>query len=1060
MLYILELIMIKSFCLFRLIGFILLLPVLANAQSGSESYYQDQQINQENRLPMRAWYQVFDNESEAQTSRWQKSSKYLNLNGKWNFHFSENPSGVPSGFFKEGFDTSNWDEITIPSNWEMKGYGYPIYTNEQYDFHNIVDIDPPFVPETYNPTAIYRRSIEIPENWKDTDIVLHIGAAKSNLKVWINGKYVGYGEDGKLYQEFDITDYIHIGKNQITLRVMRWSDGSYLEDQDFWRMSGITRDSYLISREKIRLEDFYITTDLDDNYVHATLKIFPKIIGSTGKSKGNLEVELRGENSVVSKETISLREWKHGDSIVFQVENPKKWTAETPHLYNLAFILKDRKKTTKEVIFQDVGFREVEIRNGQLLVNGKAILLKGVNRHDTDPVTGQTISRARMEEDVKLLKEFNFNAVRTSHYPNYNYLYSLADKHGLYVVDEANIESHGMGYSLTRTLANDPSWGKAHMERITRMVERDKNHPSIIIWSMGNEAGNGVNFYDTYRWIKNRDKTRPVQHERAILPWQDKGKMDVEWNTDIIAPMYPSPEEMYEFAQNNPDMDRPYIMCEYAHAMGNSIGGFQEYWDFIRGHKNFQGGFIWDMVDQSIYKTLDDGTKILAYGGDFGPSDVPSANNFLNNGVFSPEREPNPHAFEVRKIQQNIHTKLIDTGSLAIQIYNERFFVDLSDVKLNYELVIDGKVQKEGKIEQIDIAPQNTQNFNLNLDYNPAEDEEAFLNVRYTLKETQPLLKEGYVVAEDQLILKQSPKAVLKFKDSGELRIENTASELKFLSDDAEFGFDKHSGLLERYIYKGNSILKVGYQLKPNFWRAPTDNDYGAMLPQRLKVWKTVADSLTPIDFTYEENSGQWHVSSKYRLDSVQGDLLLEYHLSARGEIIVSQTLELDKESKAPMLFRVGMEMALPKDFKNLRYLGRGPHENYADRKNSAFINIYNQSVEDQYYPYIRPQETGNKSDIRWLELISDRLKIKVKADELFNFTALHYLMEDLDDGERRDQRHAATLKERDLTNVFIDRAQMGLGSINSWGRLPLEKYRLSKKEYHHIFKIIPQLIK
>ena len=1052
--------MTKSFKIFRLIIFISVFPVFVTGQTGSRPYYQNELINQENRLPMRAWYQVFPNESTAQTNRWQESSKYLTLNGKWSFHFSENPAGVPSGFSKKSMDTSNWDTITIPSNWEMQGYGYPIYTNEKYDFHNLVDIDPPFVPETYNPTAIYRRSIDIPESWNETDIILHIGAAKSNLKVWINGHYIGYGEGGKLYQEFDISDYTHTGKNQITLRVMRWSDGSYLEDQDFWRMSGITRDSYLISREKERLEDFYITTDLDDNYTDATLKVFPELVGATVKSKAELEVELRDENSIVSRETISLREWTPGDSLVFQVENPKKWTAETPNLYKLAFILKDKKKVIKEVIFQEVGFREVEIRNGQLLVNGKAILLKGVNRHDTDPVTGQTISRARMEEDVKLLKEFNFNAVRTSHYPNDNYLYSLADKYGLYVVDEANIESHGMGYSLTRTLANVPSWGKAHMERIRRMVERDKNHPSIIIWSMGNEAGNGVNFYDTYRWIKNRDRTRPVQHERAILPWQNKGQMEVEWNTDIIAPMYPSPAEMNEYAENNPDMDRPYIMCEYAHAMGNSIGGFQEYWDFIRSHKNFQGGFIWDMIDQSIYKTLEDGTKILAYGGDFGPADVPSANNFLNNGVFSPEREPNPHAFEVKKIQQDIHTKLIDTSFLAIEIYNERFFEALNNVDLTYELVVDGKVQKQGVIEQLNVAPQKSKRFDLKLDYKPQDKKETFLNVRYTLKEAEPFLAKGHVVAEDQLILNLAQKSDLELESSGELRIEKTASELRFISNIAEFGFDTQTGLLKAFTYKGNSVLKEGYLLKPNFWRAPTDNDYGARLPQRLNVWKTVVDSLTPMDFTYEKKNSQWQVTSKYRLDSVQGELQLEYHLSAGGELMVNQTLELDEESEAPMLFRVGMEMALPKEFNKLRYYGRGPHENYSDRKNSALINIYDQSVEDQFYPYIRPQETGNKSDVRWLELRSDRLILNVKGKELFNFTALHYLMKDLDDGEIRDQRHAASLTERDLTNLFIDRAQMGLGSINSWGRLPLEKYRLTEKEYHHIFKISPQLIK
>ena len=1046
----------KSHFPIRFTLLILVFPLLMFSQE-KRPYYQDQLINQENREPMRAWYEVFESESLASKNDWRESKKYLDLNGEWNFRFVEKPGDVPAGFYAKDFSDAGWDRLKVPSNWEMHGYGYPIYTNEKYDWHNLMDITPPIVPETYNPTGLYRKTITIPQDWKDKKVILHIGAAKSNIKVWVNGEYVGYGEDGKLFQEFNLTKYVKPGENLISLRVMRWSDGSFLEDQDFWRMSGITRETYLIAREPVHLQDFTVVPNLDENYEDGKLSITTSFSEVPKKDRHKLEIQLKDGEKILASEERRLQEWKQDSSVTFAVQDPKKWTAETPFLYDLNFVLKDKKNNVLEVIQHKTGFREIEIKNGQLLVNGKPVLLKGVNRHDTDPSTGQTMTRERMEQDIQVLKEFNFNAVRTSHYPNDNYFYELTDKYGLYVVDEANIESHGMGYDLTRTLANDPSWKKAHLERLSRMVQRDRNHPSIIIWSMGNEAGNGYNFYEGYQMIKEMDPTRPVQHERAILPWQDLGKMKVEWNTDIIPPMYPSPSDLAEYAKNNPDMDRPYIMCEYAHAMGNSVGNFVEYWDFIRSHKNFQGGFIWDMVDQSIYKTLEDGTKILAYGGDFGPEDVPSANNFLNNGVFSPEREPNPHAWEIKKVQQDIHTKL-ETSSGKISIYNERFFTDLSDVELIWELALDGKVVDSGKLRDLEVGPQETVEIELPLDLKNAENKEAFLNFTYRLKSATALLPEGHVVAEEQLAVSGEWQSNLEVEASGELLVKNGKNELRFTSEKTTLSFDKVTGFINAYSFEGEEILKPGSEMRPNFWRAPVDNDYGAGLQNRLEPWKRAMENPELKSFSHEVKAGKASVAAVYTLVPVNAELVLNYTFNSEGELLIDFDLQLKNPEETPMLFRVGMKMVLPESYNSVQYYGRGPVENYADRKEAALIKIYDQTVDEQFYPYIRPQETGNKSDVRWLDLSNEKTGLHITANAPFNFTALHYAMEDLDDGEKRDQRHIAEVDPANSTFLFIDMTQMGLGSINSWGQLPLEKYRLTETQYKYSFKLAPQL--
>jgi beta-galactosidase len=1020
-------------------------------------FWQNEKINEENREPMHAAYYVFENEALANKNEWRESKNYLDINGAWKFKYVDSPNALPKDFEKTNFNDTAWDNFKIPASWDVNGYGYPVYVNTTYDFDYLMKPNPPFVPTSYNPTGVYRREVTIDKSWEGKDIFLHVGTAKSNLTVWVNGVYVGYGEDGKLPSEFNLNKYVKTGKNTIVLQVMKWNDGSYLECQDMWRMSGITRDSYLVARNKAHLKDYEIIPDLDASYVNGSLKISTEFSDLNKKETYTLDVQLKDGDKIITSKVISALSEKQ--TFDFAVNNPKKWSAEIPNLYQIDFILKDKKGTVVEVIRQNVGFRKVEIKGGQLLVNGKAVYIKGVNRHETDPVTGQTISRARMEQDVKTMKEFNLNAVRMSHYPNDEYLYELCDKYGIYVVDEANIESHGMGYDITKTLGNRPDWELAHIQRMQRMIERDKNHASVIIWSMGNEAGNGYNFYRGYLWIKNRDKSRPIQYERATAGAWDGKDLKFEWDSDIIDPMYSSPNKMEEYILANPNPPRPYIQCEYAHAMGNSMGNFKDYWDVIRKYPNFQGGFIWDMIDQSVYKTLADGTKILAYGGDFGPKGVRSDNNFVNNGVFTVERKPNPHAFEMRNVLQNILTSWDNQATATIKVYNEFTFKDLSNVSLHWKLILDGKEAQSGDIENLDINANQFKTYQIPVNLEGKQFQEAFIDVTYHLKQDEPLLPKDFEIATEQLKLKGTWKNDIKIEGSAKILVEKKENSTVFKSDKTEIAFDKKTGFINGYSFNNEPVLKEGYQLRPNFWRAPNDNDFGANLQVTLKAWKEATENPTLVSWTYlvtKDNKIQ--VKATYNLTSVSSTLDLNYEINSNGELSVKEQLNIDKTKETPVLPRFGMEIILPKDFSTLSYYGRGPHENYIDRNYSAQVGLYNQTVSEQYYPYIRPQETGNKTDVRWLEISNDKLKLTVTSDELLATTALHFLTEDLDDGLQKDQRHAAELKERDLTSLKIDYKQMGVGGIDSWQAWPMEKYLLRDKTYQYQFKITPSL--
>ncbi|MEP6930452.1 MAG: glycoside hydrolase family 2 TIM barrel-domain containing protein [Flavobacterium sp.] len=1038
-----------------IISFIIASVFSAKAQQ--VPFWQNEKINEENREPMHAAYYVFENEALAAKNDWKESKNYLNLNGTWKFKYVDSPNDLPTGYENSTFDDKSWDNFKIPASWDVNGYGYPIYTNTTYDFAKYIAVNPPFVPVNHNPTGVYRREITVDKNWEGKDIFLHVGAAKSNLTVWVNGVYAGYGEDGKLPSEFNLNKFLKTGVNNIVLKVMKWNDGSYLECQDFWRMSGITRDTYLYARNKAHLKDFEIIPDLDASYANGTLKVTTEFSDLNKKDNYTLEVKLKDGETIIASKVLKASTEKQTFS--FDVNNPKKWSAEIPNLYQISFILKDKKGNTVEVIHHNIGFRKVEIKGGQLLVNGKAIYIKGVNRHETDPVTGQTVSRERMEEDIKLMKEFNINAVRMSHYPNDEYMYELCDKYGIYVVDEANIESHGMGYDITKTLGNKPDWELAHLQRMQRMVERDKNHTSIIIWSMGNEAGNGYNFYRGYLWIKNRDKSRPIQYERATAGAWDGKDLKYEWDSDIIDPMYSSPNKMEEYIQANPHPERPYIQCEYAHAMGNSMGNFKDYWDVFRAHPNFQGGFIWDMIDQSVYKTQPDGTVVYAYGGDFGPKDVPSDNNFLDNGVFSPNRKPNPHAFEMRNVYQNILTSWNNQATATIKVYNEFSFKDLSNVSLHWKLILDGKEDSVGVIDNLDIKPNESKTYTLPVNLEGKKFSEAFINVTYHIKNDEPFLPKDFQIATDQLAYKGNWKNDIKIEGTGKIAVEKKENSTVFKSENTEITFDKKTGFINAYSFHNQPILKDGYQLRPNFWRAPNDNDFGANFQRNLVAWKEATENPTLVNWTYaitKDNKVQ--VKATYSLPQVASELVLNYEINSNGELTVKEQLNIDKTKEVPMLPRFGMEIIVPKDFSNMSYYGRGPHENYIDRNYSSQVGLYKQTVSEQFYSYIRPQETGNKTDVRYLDLSNNTLNIKVTSDALLSITALHFLNEDLDDGLQKDQRHSEELKERDLTSLKIDYKQMGVGGIDSWQAWPMEKYLLRDKTYQYQFKITPSI--
>ena len=1016
-------------------GLFVALAVSGSAQTFTE--WQDPEVNAVNRAPMHTNYFAYESFEAAQTGRKNLSTNYMTLNGLWKFNWVADADARPTDFWKPGYNDQAWDDMSVPGIWELNGYGDPIYVNTGFAWRNQFENNPPQVPVKGNHVGSYRREITVPASWKGKDIIAHFGAVASNMYLWVNGKYVGYSEDSKLEAEFDLTRYLKPGqKNLIAFQVFRWCDGSYLEDQDFFRHSGVSRDCYLYAREKKRIEDIRVTPDLDAEYKDATLTVQVKLKGS-----GRVVLKLKDVdgNEVSSAAT-------RGETVTMHVTNPNKWTAETPYLYTLYAQLDG---TPAEIIPIKVGFRKIEIKNAQVLVNGQPVLFKGANRHEMDPDGGSYVTEARMIQDIQIMKQFNLNAVRTCHYPDDNFFYELCDKYGIYMVAEANVESHGMGYG-DETLAKRADYHKAHLERNKRNVQRNFNHPSIIFWSLGNEAGFGKNFEDAYDWVKAEDPSRPVQYEQA----------HGNEFTDVYCPMYADYDHMEKYAQTK-DIKKPLIQCEYAHAMGNSLGGFKEYWDLIRKYPALQGGFIWDFVDQSIHWTGKNGVSIYAYGGDFNRYDA-SDNNFCNNGLISPDRVPNPHMYEVGYYYQNIWTTPADLAQGELNVYNENFFRDLSAYYMEWTVLANGEAVRSGRVENLNVAPQQTAKVKLDLG-RICECKEWVLNVSYRLKNREGLLPAGHVVAKEQLVLNPYKTSDMELKNIEETNVpvivpqvkDNDRNYLVVEGEDFCLEFNKHTGYLSRYEVGDMEMMKEGTQLTPNFWRAPTDNDMGAGLQRKFAVWKDPGLKLN--SFNWDMKDGLAVVNAEYEMKNVSAKLNLTYVINNKGAVKVTQKMTADAQTEVAPMFRFGMQMQMPKSFETIEYYGRGPVENYIDRNHSAKLGLYRQRVDEQFYSYIRPQETGTKTDIRWWkQLNAANCGLKIVADVPFSASALHYTIESLDDGWEKDQRHSPEIEEADLTNLCIDKVQMGLGCVNSWGAWPLPQYQVPYGNYEFSFILTP----
>ena len=1011
-----------------------LMALSMGAQTFQE--WKDPTINEVNRAPMHTNYFAYESADMAKKGVKENSANFMSLNGTWKFFWVKDADARPTDFWKPGFNDKGWNDLPVPGLWELHGYGDPIYVNIGYAWRNQFKNNPPYVPTENNHVGSYRKEITIPASWKGKDIIAHFGSATSNMYLWVNGKYVGYSEDSKLEAEFNLTPYLKPGqKNLIAFQIFRWCDGTYLEDQDFFRYSGIGRDCYLYARDKKRIEDIRVTPDLDTEYKNGSLNIALQM-------KGNGKVNLTLKDA--SGKEIASTQATQGKATI-EVQNPHKWTAETPYLYTLYASLEG----SDEVIPVKVGFRKVELKNAQVWVNGQPILFKGANRHELDPDGGYVISRERMIQDIQIMKQFNLNAVRTCHYPDNNLWYELCDQYGIYVVAEANIESHGIGYGK-ETLAKRDDYALAHMQRNQRNVQRGFNHPSVLIWSLGNEAGYGPNFEAAYDWIKAEDPSRLVQYEQAGRT----GK------TDIYCPMYLGYNRTEEYSKDD-QYQKPLIQCEYAHAMGNSEGGFKEYWDIIRKYPKYQGGFIWDFVDQSVRWTGKNGKMIYGYGGDFNRYDA-SDLNFCDNGLISPDRVPNPHMYEVGYFYQNIWTNPADIKNGEISIFNEYFFRDLSAYYLEWQVLKGGEVMRSGRVEDLNVGPQQTVKIKLPIG-KTCQCTEWLLNVAYKLKNTEGLLPAGHTVAKQQLVLNPYKAPSMELKNQAKSNqdvVEPTVkdNDEQYLIVDGEnfrIEFDKSNGYLSKYQVNGLDMMKEGSYLQPNFWRAPTDNDFGARLQVKYAVWKNPEIKLVSMQQRIENQ--QAVIESAYELPEVSAKLNLTYVINNEGTMKVTQKMTTDKNAKVSNLFRFGMQMQMPRSFDKVAYYGRGPVENYIDRKANADLGIYHQSVAEQFYAYIRPQENGTKSDIRWWKTLNaSGHGIQVVAAEPFSASALHYTIESLDEGLYKKQGHSQEVEEADLTNFCFDLIQAGLGCEDSWGRIARPEYQIPYGDYEFTFILKP----
>ncbi|GHT42853.1 beta-galactosidase [Bacteroidia bacterium] len=997
--------------------------------------WKDPNMNGINREPMRSSFFAYPNASLAMAGDWEHNPLYRSLNGVWKFNWVKDADMRPADFYKVDYNDRNWETMPVPGVWELNGYGNPIYVNVGYGWRNIFKNNPPLTPSEDNHVGSYRREIEFPADWNGKEVFIHFGAVSSNLHLWVNGHEVGYSEDSKLESEFNITQYLKQGKNIVAFQVHRWCDGSYLEDQDFWRMTGVARDVYIYARNKNYLKDIKITPDLDATYTNGILTV------KTEATSGIKEIALSLTDA--SGKEVAKAKSVGNAATTLKVNNPQKWSAETPYLYRLTATVKDNAQIL-EAISLKVGFRKSEMKNKQFMVNGKPVLIKGVNRHEISSDRGYYLTRGEMLRDIQLMKEVNINAVRTCHYPNSPFLYDLCDEYGIYVLDEANLESHGMRYG-NDCLAKNPLYLGAHLERDSRMVLRDFNHPSVVLWSMGNEAGNGPAFELCYNWIKTYDPSRPVQYWFS----EETGQ------SDIYCTMYMHPDDCMKYLQSNPQ--KPLIHCEYAHAMGNSMGGFKEYWDMIREQPLLQGGFIWDFADQAISRYNADGTATYMYGGSYNRYD-PSDGAFISNGVFSGRRNYHPHSYEVRYQYQSIHTMPADISTGIVEIYNENFFKGLAAYYLEWQLLSDGKAVKRGQIWNLNVAPQTKVRLKLpigNTDELPAG--ELLLNVEYKLKESAQLLPAGHVIAYNQLSLRdydaKNHFAIAAQEDKPILG--GNSNYITIDGQDWHIEFNRNSGFLDNYIYKGREL--VNQALKPQFSRALTENDLGAGFAGKYSVWRYPNLALKSIDTKQEGNLVK--VSSTHEVGSTGAIVVLTYEINAAGEIKACETLTADKNRKdVSNLFRFGMSLVLPARYNVVEFYGKGPFENYADRKSAATVGHYRQNVDEQFHrEYTRTQESGTHSDLRWWRVIDlSGQGLEIVSDGLFSASALPYAMPDMDKGTPTEVMFPGELKKRNVTYVNFELKQMGVGGITSWGEIPLPPYMIPYDDYRFNFIIRP----
>ena len=1077
-------------------------------------YWQDIQVVAVNKEKPRSSFMSYADRETALTSRFEKSPYYSLLNGTWKFFFVDSYKDLPQNITDPSVNTSSWDDITVPGNWEVQGHGVAIYTNHGYEFKPR-NPQPPLLPEA-NPVGVYRRDIEIPASWDNRDIYLHIGGAKSGLYVYLNGKEVGYSEDSKNPAEFLINKYLQPGKNVLTLKIFRWSTGSYLECQDFWRMSGIERDVFLWSQPKASIQDFRVVSTLDDTYTNGIFKLAVDLKNHTQETK-NLNVGyelLDAKGNLVTSEANDI--WvspasPQTASFEYDLKNVAPWSAEHPNLYKLLMTIKEEGKVIEVVPF-NVGFRRFEMKqidqvaeNGKpytvLLFNGQPVKFKGVNIHEHNPETGHYVTEELMRKDFELMKQNNINAVRLCHYPQDRKFYELCDEYGLYVYDEVNIESHGMYYSLKKggTLGNNPEWLIPHMDRTMNMYERNKNYPSVTFWSLGNEAGNGYNFYQTYLYLKDKEinsMNRPVNYERAL--W--------EWNTDMYVPQYPSAEWLEEIGRKG--SDRPVAPSEYSHAMGNSSGNLWDQWKAIYKYPNLQGGFIWDWVDQGILEKDKNGREYYTYGGDYGVN-APSDGNFLCNGIVNPDRTPHPAMAEVKYAHQNIGFEAIDLANGLFRITNRFYFTDLKKYMVHYSVTANNKVVRSGKVS-LDIEPQASKEFTVPVgNLKPQAGTEYFVNFNVTTVEKEPLIPIGHEIACDQFRLPiESPKKA--FKISGpKLTVSTNGDNLSASSSKVNFMFNKKTGIVTSYKVDGTEYFSEGFGIQPNFWRAPTDNDYGNGMPKRLQVWKESSKNFNVTDATVTMDGNNAEVNVNYLLPA--GNLyIVNYTIYPSGAVNVAArftSTDMDaaqtevsestrtatftpgrdaarKEASKLNVPRIGVRFRLPASMNQVEYFGRGPAENYLDRNAGSMVGLYKSTAEELYFPYVRPQENGHHTDTRWVSLSTGKKGLLIQADNTIGFNALRNSIEDFDDEEAtglsrqwsnftpeqvanhdeaaaknvlRRQHHINDITPRDFVEVCVDLKQQGVAGYDSWGSRPEPAYTLpANREYNWGFTLIP----